>query len=56
MNIIKQIFCKHEYKKIGYIQKIDNNIRYSMRHYICNKCGKMIWVDGRYDKIVRYKL
>ena len=51
MNILKQIFCKHDYKKIGYIQEIENNVRYSVRHYMCNKCGKTIWVDGRYDRI-----
>ena len=51
MNIFKQIFCKHDYKKIGFAQEIVNNIRFSTRFYKCNKCNKMIWVDGRYDHI-----
>ena len=25
------------------------NERYAMRHYMCLKCGKKIWVDGRCD-------
>ena len=47
----KRLFCKHDYIKIDWYQTFDNNIRYSRRQYMCKKCGKKIWVDGRYDKI-----
>lgn len=48
---IKRLFCKHDYIKIDWYQTFDNNVRYSRRQYMCKKCGKKIWVDGRYDKI-----
>lgn len=44
---IKMLFCKHTYEKIGFIEKEDNSIRYSLRHFRCSKCGKEKWVDGR---------
>ena len=48
----KRLFCKHDYIKIDWYQTLDNNgVRYSRRQYRCKKCGKQIWVDGRYDKI-----
>lgn len=49
----RQVFCKHDYEKIGFRQEIDelHNIRYALRNYRCNKCGKSIWVDGRYDTV-----
>ena len=48
---LKQLFCKHEYVKISWYQEEDKyrNERYAIRIYGCNKCGKQIKVDGRYD-------
>ena len=45
------IFCKHNYQKIAWCEEYDKhrNERYAARLYKCNKCGKEIWVDGRYD-------
>ena len=51
MNKFKKLFCKHDYKKIDFKQEERNNIRFSMRLYKCEKCGKEIWVDGRNDYI-----
>ena len=50
-NFLKKIFCRHDYEKISWYEEYDNfrNERYAMRQYKCNKCGKKIWVDGRYD-------
>lgn len=54
MNLIKQIFCKHNYKQISWREKLDTykNERYCLRLYKCQKCGKEIWVDGRADPII----
>jgi len=54
-HIFKRLFCKHDYYKADWEQCYDEfrNMRYSRRLYICIKCGKSIWVDGRYDKIDR---
>ena len=51
----KRLFCKHDYEKIGWMQEYDErrNERYAARLYQCNKCGKKIWVDGRYDPYFR---
>lgn len=46
---IKFLFCYHDYKKIGFRQEEQNNIRFSVRLYKCQKCGKEKWVDGRKD-------
>lgn len=56
MNIFRkfrQLFCKHKYVKIGYYEEIAGGIRYSIRIYVCHKCGKTIHVDGRKDKYAR---
>ena len=47
----KRLFCKHNYKKIAWQEEYDQvyNERYAERLYECSKCGKRIWVDGRYD-------
>ncbi len=50
---LKRLFCKHKYKKIEFKEEYDNGMRYSMRLYRCEKCGKEIWVDGRNDKYER---
>ena len=42
-----KLFCKHEYEKIDYYEKVEHGIRYSVRIYKCKKCGKEIHVDGR---------
>lgn len=54
MNLIKQIFCKHNYKQISWREELDTykNERYCLRLYKCQKCGKEIWVDGRADPII----
>ena len=49
MEILKKLFCKHNYIKIGFREDETHSIRYSIRHYKCSKCKKEIWVDGRYD-------
>lgn len=49
-DFLRRIFCKHNFVKVGFKQEIENNIRYALRNYNCTKCGKSIWVDGRYDK------
>ena len=54
MKILKQMFCKHDWGKLGFYQTEDEYTRYPMRHYECCKCKKDIWVDGRYDKIDGY--
>lgn len=48
-----QLFCKHSWEKIGFHQEIDeiHNIRYAVRHYRCEHCGKEIEVDARDDTI-----
>lgn len=50
----KELLCRHKYCNTDYIEKLDEytNTRYSMRKYVCNKCGKVVWVDGRYDYIL----
>ena len=50
-DFLKQLFCKHDYQKIAWYEDYDKhrNERYPVRLYQCNKCGKKIWVDGRYD-------
>ena len=51
-NLLKKLFCKHNYEKIGFTQHYDfsKNIRYPIRLYRCNKCGNEKKIDGRYDK------
>lgn len=48
--IFKRLFCKHSYIKIGFKQEEENGIRFSIRHYKCEKCGKEIYQDARYIK------
>lgn len=53
MNIksyLQKLFCNHQYVKIGFRDEYENGLRYSVRKYKCSKCGKEIWIDGRYDK------
>lgn len=47
---IRQLFCLHSYEKIGFIDNYDNGVRYPIRKYRCEKCGKELLIDGRYDK------
>ena len=52
MNIIKAIFkkansCNHDYKKIAFKQKEEFGLRYSIRLFKCQNCGKEKWIDGR---------
>lgn len=48
-----KLFCKHGYKQIGFrvAETADGSLRYSIRIYKCEKCGKEIEVDGRKDWI-----
>ena len=57
---LKQLFCKHKYEKSddgkeiywrSFCEEYDEqrNERYAVREYMCLKCGKKIWVDGRCD-------
>jgi len=48
-NFLKKIFCKHNMEKIDWRYVETDTLVYSKRLYKCNKCGKLIWVDGRYD-------
>ena len=53
MNKLRQWFCRHEYKKIGFYEEMEYGIRYSVRVYKCTKCGKEIHIDGRYRWCVK---
>lgn len=48
---LRKIFCRHEFVKYDWYEEYDNlrNERYVVRLYRCEKCGKEIQVDGRYD-------
>lgn len=49
--IINKIFHKHDFEQIGFVQREDSNMRYSVREYQCQDqtCNKIKWVDGRED-------
>lgn len=51
LKFFRTLFCKHSYTKIAWREEYDvnRNERYPERLYECNKCGKKIWIDGRYD-------
>lgn len=55
---IKQLFCLHEWKKIKVTQEIDGlrNVRYGIRIYACDKCGKISRQDSRYDRLCRKEI
>lgn len=44
-------FCRHQYQKVGFVEAQKAGIRYSVRRYKCAKCGKEIWIDGRFDNM-----
>lgn len=46
----KELFCLHSFVRIGFHQEEENDVRYSVRHYECQKCRKKVYVDGRRDK------
>jgi ribosomal protein L37AE/L43A len=50
-SFLKRFFCNHNYIKISWYEKMDNvhHERYAVRVYKCEKCGKQIELDGRYD-------
>lgn len=48
---IKQLFCRHDWYKVGFTETVENNLRYSIRSYVCAKCGKIRREDGRFDRI-----
>ena len=50
---LTRLFCRHEWVKIGFREELDeiHNMRYSVRRYKCQKCGKVVDQDGRYDMI-----
>lgn len=47
--IIEKIKHEHEYRKVDWAEREDRDMRYSIRKYECQTCGKTTWVDGRYD-------
>ena len=51
----KQLFCKHKYEKYLWYEEFDKerNERYSTHLYKCNKCGKEVLVDARYEHYSR---
>lgn len=55
MNLnLKKLFCRHDYHKVDWEMAMDyrRNEVYSVRTYVCSKCGKKILVDGRYDPYI----
>lgn len=50
--LFKKLFCKHNMIKIDWRYRETSVLVYSERLYKCDKCGKEIWVDGRYDPYV----
>ena len=48
-----ELFCKHNYGLISFYEDETacESIRYSIRIYKCQKCGKEIEIDGRKDQI-----
>jgi len=50
---LKRLFCKHDYDKAAWEEFYDSRIDmyYSRRLYVCNKCGKSYWIDGRIDEL-----
>ena len=52
MKLLKRLFCKHDYNKAAWEECFDSlrDIRYSRRLYICSKCGKSYWIDGKFEK------
>lgn len=53
MKWFQKLFCKHDYAKTGFYEQQEYGIRYPIRIYKCQKCGKVIHVDGRKDKYAR---
>lgn len=49
IRLLSKLFCRHTYRKVGWKEEEENNVRYSLRLYRCIECGKYIWVDGRRD-------
>ena len=52
---LRQAFCRHRWKKIGFFEGLDgnHNVRYSIRRYECTKCGRVSHQDGRHDRLER---
>ncbi len=48
-------FCRHRYAQSGYHEATteplsgQQPVRYSVRHYQCSKCGRIVFVDGYTD-------
>lgn len=55
-NKINRFFCSHEFEKTGYDEVMENNLRFSIRHYRCRKCGKEVSVDSRIDTIMKDRI
>ena len=49
---LKKLFHRHRWEFSGYVPEYDpvHHIRYSRRRYVCSVCGKVMWVDGRFDR------
>lgn len=39
---LAQLFCCHQYQKVGFREVQQAGIRYSVRKYRCSKCGKEV--------------
>ena len=50
---LKRLFCRHDYVKTGWKEIERNNLRASIRFYVCEKCGKFIRVPGWDDPYAR---
>lgn len=44
------LFCKHSFSQVGWLETSDGNVRFSLRLYRCEHCGKERWIDGRNDR------
>lgn len=53
LQAIRVMFCRHSFIRAGFCQKEENGVRYSARHYKCQKCGKMVYADSRNDKYAK---
>lgn len=51
MGFWKKLFHRHDWRKIGFREESNDYLRWSVRHYECQACGKRKCVDGRFDHI-----
>lgn len=46
---LSSLFCRHSFVQVDWFEASDGTVRFSMRQYRCEHCGKKRWIDGRYD-------